>query len=84
MDGYISPCEMAGLVRLFLPAKLHQDEDYVRELIQRMDRNGDGMIAYEEFVQTVRETGEPDFLRSADILRTELVCKYVLTGTATH
>ena len=37
-----------------------------------------------EFVQTVRETVEPDFLRSADILRTELVCKYVLTGTATH
>ena len=54
---------MRGLVRLFLPDKLYKDDDYMRDLIERMDRNNDGMIAYEEFVQTLKETGDPDFFR---------------------
>ena len=58
---------MQGLVKLFLPDKLFKDEEYMRDLIERMDRNNDGMIAYEEFVQTVKETGEPDFFRYHNI-----------------
>jgi len=66
VDGYICPEDMQGLVKLFLPDKLFKDEEYMRDLIERMDRNNDGMIAYEEFVQTVKETGEPDFFRYYD------------------
>ena len=64
VDGYICPEDMRGLASLFVPEKLSRDEDYMRSLIDRMDRNNDGMIAYEEFVQTIKETGEPDFFRS--------------------
>ena len=63
VDGYICPEDMRGLVKLFLPDKLYKDDDYMRDLIERMDRNNDGMIAYEEFVQTLKETGDPDFFR---------------------
>ena len=54
---------MRGLIRLFVTDKVYKDDEYMRDLIERMDRNNDGMIAYEEFVQTVKETGEPDFFR---------------------
>ena len=54
---------MRGLVQLFVTDKVYKDDEYMRDLIERMDRNNDGMIAYEEFVQTVKETGEPDFFR---------------------
>ena len=54
---------MRHLAKLFLPLKLYKDEDYLRDLVERMDRNGDGMLAYEEFVQTMRETSDPDFFR---------------------
>ena len=51
------------MVKLFVPASQYKDEEYMRDLIDRMDRNNDGMIAYEEFVQTLKEIGEPDFFR---------------------
>ena len=54
---------MRGLVTLLLPDSLKKDEEAVRDLLDRMDRNKDGLIAYEEFVQTIRETGEPDMFR---------------------
>ena len=54
---------MRGLIRLFVTDKVYKDDEYMRDLIERMDRNNDGMIAYEEFVQTVKVTGEPDFFR---------------------
>ena len=53
---------MKAVVKLFLPKKVQNDE-YIRNIIDRMDLNNDGMIAYEEFVQTVKETGAPDFFR---------------------
>ena len=63
MDGYISPEDMKAVVKLFLPSKVQNNDEYIRDLIDRMDINNDGMIAFEEFVQTVKETGAPDFFR---------------------
>ena len=66
VDGFISPRDMRGLLPLFLPQNLQKDEERLAVLVERMDRNKDCMIAYEEFVQTVRETGEPDMWRYYD------------------
>ena len=66
MDGLISARDMRGLLSLFLPLNILQDEERLSMLVERMDRNKDCMIAYEEFVQTVRETGEPDMFRYYD------------------
>jgi len=66
VDGYICPEDMRGIVKLFVPATQYKDEEFMRDLIDRMDRNNDGMIAYEEFVQTLKEMGEPDFFRYYD------------------
>ena len=63
MDGYISPQDMRGLLTLLLPPNILRDEEHITDLLERMDRNNDGLINYEEFVQTIRETGEPDFFR---------------------
>ena len=66
VDGFISPRDMRGLLPLFLPHNIQKDEERVAVLVERMDRNKDSMIAYEEFVQTIRETGEPDMFRYYD------------------
>ena len=66
VDGFISPRDMRGLLPLFLPHNLQKDEERLAVVVERMDRNKDCMIAYEEFVQTVRETGEPDMWRYYD------------------
>ena len=63
VDGYVSPEDMRGLVTLLLPVSLKKDEEAVRDLLDRMDRNKDGLIAYEEFVQTIRETGQSELIR---------------------
>ena len=63
VDGYVSPEDMRGLVTLLLPVSLKKDEEAVRDLLDRMDRNRDGLIAYEEFVQTIRETGQSELIR---------------------
>ena len=90
VDGYISPREMRGLLTLFLPLRLGKDEDYLRDLLDRMDRNNDGMIAYEEFVQTIKETANPDFFRyrghTVWLIILEIHCRYydpVLKAAAT-
>ena len=57
------------MLKLFVPASQYKDEEYMRDLVDRMDRNNDGMIAYEEFVQTLKEIGEPDFFRSLISIR---------------
>ena len=74
VDGFISPRDMRGLLALFLPDNIEKDEERLAVLVERMDRNKDCMIAYEEFVQTVRETGEPDMFR---------YCEPVLKAAAT-
>ena len=66
VDGFISPRDMRGLLPLFLPHNLQKDEERLAVVVERMDRNKDCMIAYEEFVQTVRQTGEPDMWRYYD------------------
>ena len=66
VDGFISPRDMRGLLPLFLPRNLQKDEERLAVVVERMDRNKDCMIAYEEFVQTIRETGEPDMFRYYD------------------
>ena len=63
VDGYVSPEDMRGLVTLLLPDSIKKDEEAVRDLLDRMDRNKDGLIAYEEFVQTIRETGQSELIR---------------------
>ena len=63
VDGYVSPEDMRGLVTLLVPDSLKKDEEAVRDLLDRMDRNKDGLIAYEEFVQTIRETGQSELIR---------------------
>ena len=63
MDGLISARDIRGLLALFLPQNIQKDEERLAVLVDRMDRNKDCMIAYEEFVQTVRQTGEPDMFR---------------------
>ena len=63
MDGYINPEEMHVVVKLFLPPKVQKDDDYIRDIINRMDLNNDGMISYEEFVGIVKEIGAPVYMR---------------------
>ena len=71
VDGFISPRDMRGLLPLFLPLNMQKDEERLAVLVERMDGNKDGLIAYEEFVQTIRETGEPDMFRYYDpVLKT--------------
>jgi len=66
LDGYITPEDMKAVVKLFLPQKVQNDDEYIQNTVERMDLNCDGMIAYDEFVQTVKEIGAPDFLRYYD------------------
>ena len=54
---------MRGLLTLLLPDGLKRDEEALTDLLDRMDRNNDGMIAYEEFVQTMKETGQSELIR---------------------
>ena len=63
VDGLISARDMRGLLTLFLPPNIQQDEERLGVLVERMDVNKDCMIKYEEFLQTVRQTGESDMFR---------------------
>lgn len=51
-NGYITPDELV---------KLMGDDEGVREIIQEADKNGDGLIDYEEFHLLLRESvrGQP-------------------------
>ena len=50
---------------LFLPMETAEQDQFVEELIKKMDTNVDGKIDFQEFVQFVRKSG------SADILSTQ-------------
>ena len=43
----------------------HEDE-YVDNLIKKMDVNNDGKIAFEEFVKFIKETGSANILKCAN------------------
>ena len=45
------------VVKLFLPLELKDHDEFVDDLIKKMDKNKDGKIGYNEFVNFVRETG---------------------------
>ena len=51
------------VVKLFLPPKVQKDDEYIRDIITRMDMDNDGMINYQEFVQIVKAIGAPVYMR---------------------
>merc|ERR1711922_40039 len=61
-DGLITPLEMHIVTGLFLPMDTEAEDQFVEEMIQKMDTNVDGKIDYKEFVQFVRESGTADIL----------------------
>ena len=54
---------MHVVVKLFLPPKVQMDDEYIRDIIDKMDLDNDGMISYEEFVEIVKEVGAPFYMR---------------------
>ena len=54
--------EMHIVTRLFLPMETEADDNFVEELIEKMDTNVDGKIDYQEFVHFVRNCGTADIL----------------------
>lgn len=40
------------------------EDDYVKNLIKKMDVNNDGKVAFTEFVRFIKETGSADILKS--------------------
>lgn len=63
VDGYVNPEEVQVVVKLFLPPKVQKDDEYIRDIIARMDMDNDGMINYQEFVQIVKAIGAPVYMR---------------------
>ena len=51
------------VVKLFLPPNIQKDDDYIRDIIARMDMDNDGMINYQEFVQIIKAIGAPVYMR---------------------
>ena len=62
-DGYITPMELHVVLRLFLPMDVGQEDDYVDNLIKKMDVNNDGKIGFDEFVKFIKETGSADIMK---------------------
>jgi len=62
-DGYINPIEMKAVLKLFLPLESQKDDENMTKIIDRMDSNNDGMITYDEFVQSVKTSGDSDLYR---------------------
>ena len=50
------------VVGLFLPMELKDQDDFVEDLIRKMDTNRDGKIGYSEFVKFVKEAGTASIL----------------------
>ena len=50
-------------VKLFLPPRIQKDDDYIRDIIAKMDMDNDGMINYQEFVQIIKAIGAPVYMR---------------------
>ena len=61
-DGLITPLEIHIVTSLFLPMDTEAEDQFVEEMIQKMDTNVDGKIDYKEFVQFVRKCGTADVL----------------------
>eukprot|EP00092_Neocalanus_flemingeri_P078820 GFUD01098108.1.p1 GENE.GFUD01098108.1~~GFUD01098108.1.p1 ORF type:complete len:166 (+),score=38.87 GFUD01098108.1:160-657(+) len=61
-DGRITPLEMHIVVRLFLPLDVKEEDEFVEDLIRKMDTNKDGKIGYSEFVKYVKEAGTASIL----------------------
>jgi len=61
-NGIITPLEMHIVVGLFLPMDLKEQDEFVDDLINRMDTNNDGRIGFHEFVKFVKETGSASIL----------------------
>eukprot|EP00090_Calanus_glacialis_P004964 TRINITY_DN13775_c0_g1_i2.p2 TRINITY_DN13775_c0_g1~~TRINITY_DN13775_c0_g1_i2.p2 ORF type:complete len:166 (-),score=56.96 TRINITY_DN13775_c0_g1_i2:84-581(-) len=61
-NGQITPLEMHIVVGLFLPMELKEQDDFVEDLIRKMDTNRDGKIGYSEFVKFVKEAGTASIL----------------------
>ena len=59
-----------------------QEDEYVDNLIKKMDVNNDGKIGFEEFVKFIKETGSADIMKCGNwkILNN---C-YVQQGVAQH
>ena len=62
-DGYITPLELHVVLRLFLPLDNGQEDEYVDNLIKKMDVNNDDKIGFEEFVKFIKENGSADIMK---------------------
>ena len=58
--------ELQVVLRLFLPMDAGQEDEYVDNLIKKMDVNNDGKIGFEEFVKFIKETGSADIMKCAN------------------
>ena len=58
--------ELHVVIRLFLPMDIGAEDDYVKNLIKKMDVNNDGKVAFTEFVRFIKETGSADILKSGN------------------
>jgi len=61
-DGFITPMELHVVIRLFLPMDIGLEDEYVKNLIEKMDVNNDGKIAFPEFVKFIKESGSGNIL----------------------
>jgi len=61
-DGLITPLEMHVVVQLFLPMEVLEQDEFVEDLIKKMDKNNDGRIGFNEFVHYVKISGKCDIL----------------------
>ena len=53
---------MHVVVNLFLPMEVKEEDEFVEDLIDKMDTNKDGKIGYPEFVKYVKDAGNANFL----------------------
>merc|ERR1711936_358233 len=58
-DGFLTHLELHTAARLFLPMDIQEDEEYLEDLINKMDVKDDGKIALPEFEHFIKETGAP-------------------------
>ena len=54
------------MIRLFLPMDIGLEDEYVKNLIEKMDVNNDGKIAFPEFVRFIKESGSANILNVRD------------------
>ena len=66
--------ELHIALRLFLPMEVGQEDEYVDNLINKMDVNNDGRIGFGEFVRFIKETGSPNILKCEKLT---ILCRYI-------